>query len=251
MRKAIIIFILFFSCNQQPFHRVNNNVDFVGATDSVVPARQSTIDSVRMISELEQKFIDSGLINIHSLDGNIKVDLKYSSTDNFLGDDLYGELSDCYLQKEVAFALTMAQIQLKKIKSEFSLLIFDCARPLSVQQQMWEKIPKEKWEKKKYLTNPKFGSLHNYGAAVDVSIIDENGNELDMGTQFDDFSELAHPIEEEKLFEEGKLTKLQIENRKLLRMIMSKAGFFNIQTEWWHFNYCTREAAEEKYEMLK
>lgn len=254
MRKVIVIFFFFFSCSEEKIHRENDIVDSVrvGATDSVAPTMQKPIiDPIKTISELEQKFIDNGLVNIHFLDSNIKVDLKYSSTDNFLGEDLYGELCGCYLQKEVVFALSLAQINLKKVKPEFSLLVFDCARPLSVQQLMWEKIPKEKWEKKKYLTNPKFGSLHNFGAALDASIIDENGNELDMGTKFDDFSELAYPIEEERFFQEGKLTNQQIENRKLLRQIMSKAGFFNIQTEWWHFNYCTREVAEERFKRME
>ena len=116
---------------------------------------------------------------------------------------------------------------------------------------MWDTVKIPMAEKTKYLSNPKYGSLHNYGAAVDISIVDEKNIPLDMGTSYDFFGELAYPEKEQQMLREGKLTQQQIDNRKLLRAVMQKASFFNIQTEWWHFNSCTREFAAQNYKIIE
>ncbi len=203
------------------------------------------------ISPMEQRFIDSGLVNIRWLDPSIKVDLKYSTTDNFLGLDVYGELDEAFLQRDVAEKLVKAQQFLKKQYPFYNLVIYDAVRPRSIQYKMWDTIKIPAAEKAKYLSNPKYGSLHNYGAAVDISIIDELGIALDMGTPYDYFGELAHPEKEEQMIGEGKLTHAQTNNRKLLRDVMEKAGFFNIQTEWWHFNSCYRKEAATRYRIVE
>ena len=149
---------------------------------------------------LETKLLQAGLVSIQSLNSLCLVDLKYSSTDNFVGVDVYGSLDKCYLQPEVAQMLSAAQQQLNLKQPGYRLLIFDCARPLSVQQILWDTLQKPEDLKHLYVADPKEGSIHNYGSAVDLSIVDETGGPLDMGTEYDYFGELAYPSKEEELF---------------------------------------------------
>jgi D-alanyl-D-alanine dipeptidase len=116
---------------------------------------------------------------------------------------------------------------------------------------MWDTINVPYSERSKYVSNPANGSLHNFGAAVDVTIRDIHGFELDMGTPYDYFGELAYPREEERMLEEGKLTHIQLLNRQLLRDVMEKGGFQGITTEWWHFNSCYRREAYERYRIIE
>lgn len=200
----------------------------------------------------EERLQAAGLTNIQQLDPSIRVQLKYSSTDNFLKLDVYGDMESAYLQPDVAAKLVNAQKFLKELHADFSLIVFDAARPLSLQQIFWDSIKVPKSERTKYVANPRNGgSLHNFGAAVDVSIVDSTGAIMDMGCPFDFFGELAYPVSEWKFLASGELTKDQVSHRKLLRLVMSKAGFFNIQTEWWHFNSCTRDYAISKYTLLE
>lgn len=195
---------------------------------------------------------EQGLINIKDVIANIIVDLKYSTEDNFMQKDMYGCLNNCYLQPDVAEKLKVAQETLKNKDSTLSLLVFDGVRPRSVQQYMWDILDMPIEEKVKFVSNPKKGSLHNFGAAVDISIWNTMDScELDMGTPYDYIGALAWPIREKANLEEGILTKEQIDNRKLLRYAMSKGGFFNIQTEWWHFNSCYRDSAKVKYSIVE
>jgi zinc D-Ala-D-Ala dipeptidase len=115
---------------------------------------------------------------------------------------------------------------------------------------MWDAVKLPVSEKIKFLSNPRNGSLHNYGAAVDISIVNENGLELDMGTPYDFMGELAYPGEEDELSAQGKLSFRQLQNRKLLREVMEASGFTGIATEWWHFNACTRDYAKMHYRLI-
>jgi zinc D-Ala-D-Ala dipeptidase len=213
--------------------------------DSIISSRSS-------YSTLEQSLQEAGLVDIQKLDSNIHVDLKYSGTDNFLKMDVYGDMIHAYLQPDVAQKLLSAQKFLKELHPGFNLVVFDAVRPISLQKVMWDSIKVPKSDRGKYVANPRNGgSLHNYGAAVDASIIDSTGKELDMGCSFDYFGELACPVSEYKFLSSGELNEKQVGNRKLLRYVMSKAGFYNIQTEWWHFNSCTREHAMEVYRLIE
>ena len=243
--KKIIIFLLFIitGCgNQHSEHSV------IAKADTLIHRDYS---EKKTIGEYEKKFIQAGLIDIQKLDSGIRVDLKYSTNDNLFGFDAYGDLEKAYLQKDVAEKLVNAQKYLNITMPGARLIVFDAARPRSVQQIIWDSLKMPIEEKIKYASNPKIGGLHNYGAAVDVSIADKNGKELDMGSPFDFFGELSYPESETKLLKEGKLKQQQVNNRKLLRSVMHKAGFFNIQTEWWHFNSCTREQAMVKYKIIE
>jgi len=227
---------------------VKNNLDSIKLENDSTIAKEN---EKAIISEIEQIMISAGLINVNSLDSTIKVDLKYSTKNNFIGFVLYDtNFNACYLQKSVAEKLANAQKILCDSMPNYSLIVYDATRPLSVQQMMWDSIKVSNKERPKYVSNPKYGSLHNFGAAVDVSIVDANKKPLDMGTPYDSFDELAYPIMEKENFEKGLLSETQINNRKLLRYCMYKAGFFNIQTEWWHFNDCYRKEARKKYAMI-
>jgi D-alanyl-D-alanine dipeptidase len=201
-------------------------------------------------SPIELQMEALGLIDITSLDSTIHVDLRYSSENNFTGKDMYGDLNRCYLQKDVATKLANAQAALRSRYPYYSLLVFDGARPVSIQQLMWDSVDLSPGDRQKYLSNPANRSLHNYGAAVDVTIIDEAGNELDMGTPYDYFGELAHPRKETYYFGSGELSATQIANRELLREVMRGAGFSRIETEWWHFNSTSRVRAAEIYPVI-
>jgi len=201
----------------------------------------------RDTTELEKVFILLKLTNIHTLDSSIQVDLRYASENNFMKMNMYGQLDQAYLQLDVVKKLVKAQQLLKNRQPHYSLIIFDATRPLSIQQLMWDKIKVPAHMRSKYLSDPKYGSLHNYGAAVDVSIVDENGKLLDMATPFDSFEKMAYPFYQERYYKAGKLTEEQYRNRRLLQSVMKKAGFMTITTEWWHFNSCYRKQADKWY----
>lgn len=187
-----------------------------------------------VLCELEEKMKKAGFVDIQSLDPSIKVALKYSSEDNFLKEDVYGCLEKGYLHKEAAIKLVQAQRYLKELHPDYSLLVCDATRPLSVQYKMWEIV--ENTGRQPYVANPERGSMHNYGAGVDLTIVDSQGRELDMGTPVDYFGNLAQPFLEKQYLSQGKLTKEQVVNRRLLRTVMEKAGYRGITNEWWHFD---------------
>lgn len=212
--------------------------------------QSGSINAALDTDTIEEKCIKNGLVDIHQVDASIKVDLKYSSVDNFLGVDMYGDFNKCYLQPDVAQKLKLAQQYLKTTFPYYSIIVYDAVRPVSIQERMWDSIQVPFAERSKYVSNPQHGSLHNFGAAVDVGIIDQSGYELDMGTPFDYFGELAYPREEEKLIMEGKISYRQLLNRELLREVMGYAGFSGITTEWWHFNACSRKTAYQRYKLM-
>ncbi len=208
-----------------------------------------SIDTAQCIYEATIK--NQGLINIVEINPNIFVDLKYSSTDNFVGKDVYGCLSNCYLQKKAAEMLSEASNYLKNEDDSLRLLIYDGGRPHSIQKILWNSLPQYKPSiRKTFVANPEEGSIHNYGSAVDLTIANIDGVPLDMGTKYDFFGELAYPKFENKFLREGKLFQNQVNNRILLRKVMQKAGFTAIEYEWWHFNAVSRAKAKSIYKII-
>lgn len=202
--------------------------------------------------ELERRLIAAGLVNIKEIIPEVYVELKYSTTDNFFGTDVYGDLENCYVQPIVAEMLRNAYKILIADHPELTFTIYDGVRPLSVQQVLWDNLDRPDKVKPIYVADPKKGSLHNYGVAVDLTIsLAETGEALDMGTGFDFFGYPAYPDREEQMLREGKITEDHIENRKLLRKVMREAGFHGIGSEWWHFNAFSRKVAEEKFDIVK
>ncbi len=125
-------------------------------------------------------------------------------------------------------------------------------RPREVQHKMWKALDTIPASVRIYfVSNPRKGSIHNYGAAVDVTITDVNGQPLDMGAGYDDSRRIAYPIYEKRFLNTGELLLEHINNRKLLRLIMGKAGFTGIDSEWWHFNACSHQYAEVHYPIIE
>jgi len=202
---------------------------------------------------IEQKVLDQGLVDIQTVDPSLWVDLKYATTDNFFGENVYGDFKTAYLQPEPAQALKKAHDLLKKDHPTYRLLVYDAVRPRSVQYVLWEKLdsipPKIRTN---YVADPVKGSIHNYGCAVDLTLYDlESKQPLDMGTAFDYFGYLAYPRKEAEMLANGSLTPQQVANRVLLRNVMEAAGYESITSEWWHFNFHSRQVASRKYKLVE
>ena len=161
------------------------------------------------------------------------IDLKYAGVDNFMKQVLYEPTTNTYLRKEAVLALVKVQQAL--LQQGLGLKIWDAYRPYSVTVKMWEPVKDER-----YAANPKNGSGHNRGAAVDLTLINiATKEELDMGTGFDHFSDTAHAN-----FSALPLNVLA--NRRLLQSLMEANGFKVLDTEWWHFYL----PDAKKYELL-
>ena len=164
----------------------------------------------------------------------IKVDLRYASPNNFTGRDLYSPLDCAWLHRAAAEGLENSLAWLVSQHAGVGLLVLDALRPQRVQEQLWEAL--QGTDLQMYLANPVRGSIHSFGMAVDITLIDRQGRELDMGTPFDDLTALSHPAKEDEFLASGALTRQQVDNRRLLREAMSHGGFAGINTEWWHFD---------------
>ncbi|WP_455584318.1 M15 family metallopeptidase [Bacteroides sp.] len=196
-------------------------------------------------------YLDSlGLIDIQHADSSIAVKLIYATPNNFTKELLYEDLKKAYLHPDALKSLVRAQQLLKEKHPGYSLIVYDAARPMSVQKKMWDAV--KGTSKRTYVSNPaNGGGLHNYGLAVDLSIIDENGEPLPMGTEVDHLGIEAHITNETELIKNGKLSEEEQKNRQLLRQIMREAGFQTLNSEWWHFNLCSREEAKQRYKRIE
>ena len=190
-----------------------------------------------------------GFIRVQDLDNSIEVDMMYAKDDNFVGEAMYN-FTEAYLHPKAAKAVVEANKRLKALHPGYRICIYDATRPMSVQQKMWDKV--KNTSQQNYVSNPgNGGGLHNYGLAVDVSIVDEKGDSIEMGTKVDALTPLSHIDKEDALVSEGKISRKAMENRRLLRRVMREAGFKSIRTEWWHFNLTTRTDAKKNYKVVK
>lgn len=207
-----------------------------------------TIWSGCYAQHMEEKIRQLGLVDIHSLDTTIKVCLKYATDDNFMKEVLYDDLHKAYFEKEFAKRVVSAQKILKEKNPRYTLLIYDAARPLSIQRKMYNKV---KGTALRSYVAPPPGGRHNYGVAVDLTIADEEGNPLDMGTEFDFFGMKANVGNEKRLVEQGKITAVAAENRALLYSVMREAGLVPYAKEWWHYQQTIpMSAVRERYKLL-
>lgn len=164
---------------------------------------------------------DTAFVNLKNFSNDFVYDMRYATADNFLKSKVY-DCSECYLRYKTVKALIAANKMF--MKRGFKIKLFDCYRPLDVQKKMWAIVPNPE-----YVANPAKGSIHNKGGAVDITLVDFNGKELDMGTSFDFFGkEASHDFPD--FSEEIK------NNRNLLRKIMIKEHFNSFDSEWWHYN---------------
>lgn len=149
-------------------------------------------------------------------------DMRYATPHNFLHTAVYTD-NRCWLKKSVANKLAVAARHLDNRRYGFRLKVWDCYRPRAVQYKMWEVMPDAR-----YVADPKKGSRHNTGNAVDLTIVDAQGREVEMPTEFDNFTPQAWP--------NAPTTPEAAYNRELLRYVMEQAGFKRLKTEWWHFD---------------
>ena len=175
----------------------------------------------------------------------IAVDLRYATPDNFVGRDLYSPYDCAWLHRDAAAALERVVAWLRERRPDCTPLVLDALRPQRVQQQLWDALAGT--DLQMYLADPKRGSIHSFGMALDVTLVDEAGRELDMGTGFDDMTLLSHPALEARFLASGELTAAQAVNRQLLRDAMFQAGFVGINTEWWHFDCGDRNVVRQTF----
>ena len=205
----------------------------------------------QLIDSIDHVFNLLDLVDITSINSVIRTDLKYATKDNFMGIILYDTLTKVYLQREVAERLSKCQDFLDSLRPGYALMVFDGVRPQQVQREMWDALDSVPvYRRGKFVSNPSRGSVHNFGAAVDLSIVDAKGNLLDMGAGYDDFRKIAFPQHEAEFLATGELSQQQVNNRKLLRRVMASQKFQNIPSEWWHFNAYSRITASHRYKML-
>jgi D-alanyl-D-alanine dipeptidase len=175
----------------------------------------------------------------------VRVDLRYGTPANFVGRDLYSPLDCAWLHRDAAEGLERSFTRLQIERPDLKFLVLDAVRPQRVQQQLWDAL--QGTELQMYLANPVRGSIHSFGMAVDITLVDATCRELDMGTPFDDLTELSHPAKEGAFLASGDLTRQQVDNRRLLRDVLAHGGFAGINTEWWHFDCGDRLAVRANF----
>jgi D-alanyl-D-alanine dipeptidase len=201
-----------------------NKVENANVEVSTANANQAEISKAVVATKPFQVEIDgkqSELVLVKEVIPNLVEDLKYATTDNFMHRKLYDD-PKCYLLKETAQKLFLADKALSERKPGFRLKVWDCYRPMAIQQEMWKE-----YTNTPYVANPKT-ARHPRGRAVDITIVDASGNEVEMPTKFDDFTPKAHP--------NAPTTPKAAANRELLRSVMTSVGFAGVNSEWWHFD---------------
>ncbi len=218
--KRLVLLLLIFvvgNCKQQ-----------VPKQEKVLEPRRAVIavDTVQIMPEDIPKndlagIADSTFIRLADYSDDFAYDMRYATDNNFLNAKVY-DCAECYTRVKTAKALIRAnQVFMKQgVKIKF----FDCYRPNAVQYLMWEIVPNPQ-----YVANPIKGSIHNKGGAVDITLVALDGEELDMGTDFDYFGKKAY-------HDATQLPEKVLQNRLLLKETMEKFGFWSIRTEWWHYN---------------
>lgn len=175
-----------------------------------------------------------------SLAHGIATELRYATADNFVGHPVYAGIDCAWLRREAADALEQAAAWLQARRPGYRLLVLDALRPQRVQQRLWDEL--QGTPLTLYLANPERGSIHSFGMAVDLTLLDPQGREVDMGSGFDEMTLASHPDHEAEHLALGTLTAQQLVERGWLRAAMREAGFHGITTEWWHFDFGDRVA---------
>lgn len=182
--------------------------------------------------------------HLSSLRG-VQLDLRYVGSNNFAGRSLYGDLDCAWLRSEAATGLEIAAQWLARQHPGWKLRVLDALRPQRVQEAIWRDV--EGTPMAMYFAHPGRGSIHSFGMAVDVTLWGPHGMEADMGSGFDEMSELSHPELHDHHLASGALTAAQIAERELLRKAMAHGGFAGISTEWWHFDHGDRQTVRRDF----
>ncbi|MDO4159881.1 MAG: M15 family metallopeptidase [Prevotellaceae bacterium] len=199
---------------------------------------------------LEASIRKMGLVDIQDVDSAIAVHLVYATPYNFMGRQLYYDLNKAFMQPELAKKVSEARKLLKSIRPDLNLLVYDAARPIRIQHNMWNMV--KDTDMRDFVSDPNVGQgMHNYGAAVDLTLMDCTGEPLPMGSEYDYFGDEARTNIEDKLLADGRITKRELENRLLLRRVMTEVGLLVFEAEWWHFNLMTPEEAAKKLKVVE
>jgi zinc D-Ala-D-Ala dipeptidase len=166
-------------------------------------------------------------------------DLRYASSNNFAGVNLYGTLNCAWLRREAADGLEQAAQWLQQQRPGWRILVLDALRPQRVQEAIWKDV--EGTPAQSYFADPGPGSIHSWGLAVDCTLLDDRGNELDMGSGYDEMHERSHPELHPQLLASGALQLQHVQRRDLLLAAMQHGGFSGIDNEWWHFDCGDRQ----------
>jgi len=247
MKNTCVFFVIFaIICFTATSCRQTNNPP----PPAPCPTEHLCIHLQDQLTAKEQELERLGLIDVSMLDSGIMVHMVYATPYNFMGKVLYKDLNRAYLQPDVAQKLLNAYKALKQLRPDLTFIIYDAARPIGIQQEMWNMVKGTPWDY--YVINPaKGGGMHNFGAAVDISLVDCTGKTLEMGTTFDYFGEEANIDKENELVEKGLISPRELKNRLLLRKVMTNAGFRTVTSEWWHFNSCSLEEAKQRYKIIE
>ena len=179
-----------------------------------------------------RKYDEIDFVDVGRCDSTFIIVMPYATENNFLNEKIY-PCAKCLLRKDAAEALL--EVQKTAMKKGYKIVLYDCYRPLPMQQKMFDIKPDTK-----YVADPKRGSKHNKGVAVDISLADMDGKPLDMGTEFDNFSEKAS-------YHSTTVSAEAKKNRKLLRELMLANDFTPYDNEWWHFNYKKTDYPNEDF----
>lgn len=215
--------LLVIACKQNPSQNTkagDSKQSEVHMVDTIIPEKSVPKKTFRSFEGLA----DTTFVRLADFSDGFAYDLRYATSNNFLKEKVY-DCAECYTRVKTAKALLVANkdFNAKGVRIKF----FDCYRPNSVQYKMWEIVPNPQ-----YVADPKKGSIHNKGGAVDITLETLDGEELDMGTDFDFFGKKAY-------HDNTDLPQEILDNRKLLKGTMERHGFWGIRTEWWHYNLGT------------
>ncbi|WP_317047188.1 M15 family metallopeptidase [Flavobacterium lacus] len=176
---------------------------------------------------MRQSVNDTVFVNLKDYSNDFVYDMRYATENNFLNAKVY-DCAECFLRFKTVKKLIEANQKFNLLG--YTIKLYDCYRPLDVQKKMWAIVSNPI-----YVADPKKGSIHNRGGAVDLTLVDKNGVELVMGTDFDHFGkEAAHTYQD--------FSNEVLQNRKILREIMESCSFKVFQSEWWHYNLQTDES---------
>ena len=213
--KAISVSLLFFSLFL-----------FIGckSTESSISSKKELLKNNYLKGNsiaLYEGISDTTFVKLKNFSGDFVFDMKYATDANFLKTQVY-DCDECYLRMKTIKNLIDANTEFQSLG--YKIKLYDCYRPLDIQKKMWEIVSNAD-----YVADPKKGSVHNRGGAVDITLVDSEGKELDMGTSFDFFGpEASHNYQ-------GFSRKIR-KNRTLLKEVMLKHNFKSFDSEWWHYN---------------
>lgn len=222
--KIVVVFIMVFnfSCkeNTKILEDKHLQLEAIIKSDSLPTEANIEVETKKEVAPFAS-LIDTTFIRLADYSDGFAYDLRYATDNNFLKEKVY-DCAECYTRVKTAKALITANEEFKKVGMKIKF--YDCYRPNSVQYKMWKIVPNPQ-----YVANPVKGSIHNKGGAVDITLVTLDGEELDMGTDFDYFGKRAY-------HDNLDLPQEILDNRKLLKETMEKYGFWSTRTEWWHYN---------------